>query len=90
MKLGEGTIGHLVQETDGFSFAYLKELFLSSMVEWMTDKQPGSMDSIMAVQLQKLREQMKRQAQAAEAEAEADKPVETPKNGASEKDKVMV
>ena len=47
-----------VSETDGFSFAYLKELFLSSMMRWIDAPRPGGMDEILAAQCRVLREQM--------------------------------
>jgi hypothetical protein len=44
--------------TEGFSFAYLKELFLSSMMRWIATPLPGAMDKLMADQVDVLREQM--------------------------------
>ncbi len=44
--------------TDGFSFAYLKELFLCSMMRWMSDQVEGAMDQTMAGQVGVLRDQM--------------------------------
>lgn len=35
MRLSDAGITRIAERTDGFSFAYLKELFLSSMVRWM-------------------------------------------------------
>ena len=40
------------------SFAYLKELFLSSMMRWIVTPQPGMMGTLMAGQVDVLREQM--------------------------------
>lgn len=44
--------------TEGFSFAYLKELFLCSMMRWMSGRVEGAMDRTMAEQVGVLREQM--------------------------------
>jgi len=44
--------------TDGFSFAYLKELFLSSKMRWIANAQQGAMEPVMIEQVGKLREQM--------------------------------
>src|SRR5215208_5224313 len=40
----------VMRETEGFSFAYLKELFVSSMVQWMSTGASGSMDTVMLAQ----------------------------------------
>jgi hypothetical protein len=44
--------------TEGYSFAYLKELVLSSVMAWIEDGERGKMDEIMPVQAASLREQM--------------------------------
>jgi AAA+ superfamily predicted ATPase len=49
----------IVQQTDGFSFAYLKELFVSSMVQWMSGSGQTRMDDVMLAQVASLRSQMK-------------------------------
>ena len=36
LKISESAGAGIVLQTDGFSFAYLKELFLSSMMQWMS------------------------------------------------------
>lgn len=48
----------LIHKTAGFSFAYLKELFLSSMMEWMATGR-GAMDELILRQVNQLSEQMK-------------------------------
>jgi hypothetical protein len=48
----------LVEATHGFSFAYLKELFLSSMIRWMKTRESGTMSRIIHEQLAILRSQM--------------------------------
>ncbi|MBX3207162.1 MAG: ATP-binding protein [Labilithrix sp.] len=49
----------LTTKTDGFSFAYLKELFLSAMIRWMSTQQPGAMFAQLQSQLETLCEQMR-------------------------------
>ncbi|WP_445635266.1 ATPase [Nostoc sp. DSM 114161] len=58
MQLSYEAINHIVTLTDGFSFAYLKELFLSSMIRWMGTLETGVMEKIMLSQVAVLREQM--------------------------------
>src|SRR5687768_13392861 len=48
----------VVRDTEGFSFAYMKELFVASMVQWMSAGGSGSMDDVMLAQLELLRSQM--------------------------------
>ena len=74
---GEGiaTLGEL---SEGFSFAYLKELFLSSMMRWIADEQkenkPENMMQVMEAQVDILREQMV-SANKLEAEAPPEQPL---------------
>lgn len=49
----------IVEQTKGFSFAYLKELFVSSMIEWMSGAGKRRMDDVMLAQVTSLRAQMK-------------------------------
>jgi AAA+ superfamily predicted ATPase len=58
MGLSEQAVSQIVELTEGFSFAYLKELFLSSMICWMGAMETGSLDKIMISQVAILREQM--------------------------------
>ena len=53
----EGAI-QLSELTAGFSFAYLKELFLSSMMRWVGSTEQGTMEQAMIGQVETLREQM--------------------------------
>ncbi|HLH62415.1 MAG TPA: AAA family ATPase [Ktedonobacteraceae bacterium] len=48
----------LAEQSEGFSFAYLKELFLSSMMRWINRIGQETMEQIMAAQVEVLREQM--------------------------------
>ncbi len=58
MKLIPGAIEDLTHQTTGFSFAYLKELCLSSMMGWMETREPGTMGQVITEQLPKLQEQI--------------------------------
>ena len=58
MHLSEAVVTEVVSSTDGFSFAYMKELFLSSTVEWMAAQREGTMDEIVKKQVGALRAQM--------------------------------
>jgi hypothetical protein len=53
----EGAI-QLSELTASFSFAYLKELFLSSMMRWVGSAEQGTMEQAMIGQVETLREQM--------------------------------
>ena len=48
----------VVSKTEGFSFAYMKELFVASMAEWMSASGGASMQDVLASQAKLLREQM--------------------------------
>ena len=49
----------IVNETKDFSFAYLKELFVASMAQWMSTSDNTSMDDVILAQVKSLRGQMK-------------------------------
>jgi AAA+ superfamily predicted ATPase len=51
--------------TEGFSFAYLKELFLSSLMTWIGEREIKAMDAILMDQVESLREQMRTTSEAA-------------------------
>ncbi len=59
LQLSEKGATRIVSATDGFSFAYLKELFVASMVKWMSDGRSTSMDDVLLAQTDLLRDQMK-------------------------------
>jgi hypothetical protein len=59
LRLSAPGLAQIVGLTEEFSFAYLKELFLSSMVQWIADAKEGQMDGLMASQVATLREQMR-------------------------------
>ncbi len=64
MRVEDDVLDRLVERTADFSFAYLKELYLSSMMRWMVDRVPGAMVTVLDAQAAALREQMKTGAQA--------------------------
>jgi hypothetical protein len=59
LRVSERGAAELVRKTANFSFAYLKELFVSSMVQWVTDGNGGSMDNVILAQADLLRAQVK-------------------------------
>ncbi|MEM9267066.1 MAG: ATP-binding protein [Cyanobacteria bacterium P01_F01_bin.13] len=59
MRLTDGAIETLAHETEGFSFAYLRELLLAMMVRWMHQQTSGAMPLIASEQLVLLKTQMK-------------------------------
>ncbi|MBA2338963.1 MAG: ATP-binding protein [Pyrinomonadaceae bacterium] len=58
MRLSEGIAERVVVETENFSFAYLKELFLSSMMQWLASAKEGGMDAVVFERVARLRGQM--------------------------------
>ncbi|HEX6716216.1 MAG TPA: ATP-binding protein [Pyrinomonadaceae bacterium] len=59
MRVSDRGTAALVGATEGFSFAYLKELFVASMVQWVSLGGTGSMDDVILPQADLLRAQMK-------------------------------
>jgi len=57
-RLSEAGLDQVADHTGGFSFAYLKELFLSSMMRWINEPRPGGMDMVMLEQADALCLQM--------------------------------
>jgi len=58
LRLSDDGATHIVQQTEGFSFAYLKELFLSSMMQWIATDGSVLMDQVISAQVVQLLEQM--------------------------------
>jgi ATP-dependent 26S proteasome regulatory subunit len=58
LRLSPEVISFVAETTEGFSFAYLKELFLSAMMRWIGLPEAGAMDGVMREQVEVLREQM--------------------------------
>jgi SpoVK/Ycf46/Vps4 family AAA+-type ATPase len=70
LRIADATVIRLSKATEGFSFAYLKELFLSSMMRWIAHPEQGNMEQTLISQVDVLREQMLSPVtQAAEAES---------------------
>jgi AAA+ superfamily predicted ATPase len=58
LKMSEPLISKIAEQTEGFSFAYMKELFLSSMMQWIAQPEPDGMGGCMTNRVKALREQM--------------------------------
>lgn len=59
LQLTDEGIESVASETDEFSYAYLKELYLSAMMEWIAAPGEKPVHSIMHAQSSSLREQMR-------------------------------
>lgn len=57
LQPSDDTYARLADETDGFSYAYLKELFLSAMMRWIGDRRQR-IDDVLRAQVPELRAQM--------------------------------
>lgn len=58
LRLPDEALPTVAEATEGFSFAYLKELFLSAMMRWISNPARADMQTVVAEQSQLLREQM--------------------------------
>jgi DNA replication protein DnaC len=58
MRVTEKSVARVVRETQDFSFAYLKELFVTSMVQWLSSGGAARMDEVLIGQTALLRQQM--------------------------------
>src|SRR5688572_10295726 len=58
LRVSEAVAQKVVRETEGFSFAYLKELSVAAMVQWMSSGGNGPMDEVIIAQTELLRAQM--------------------------------
>lgn len=58
LRVSERAAEKVVNETAGFSFAYLKELFVASMAQWMSTSGKTSMDEVIIAQAKSLCAQM--------------------------------
>ncbi|MCA9524594.1 MAG: ATP-binding protein [Myxococcales bacterium] len=78
MRIDESELCELVSRTDGFSYAYLKELMLSGVMAWISSDRSARIAPLIGLSLQTLREQMHSEAtrtaatSSDEAEADAD------------------
>jgi hypothetical protein len=59
VRLSDAGLSHTAGHTDGFSFAYLKELLVSAVITWVRDPRAGAMDAVMASQVALLRDQVR-------------------------------
>ncbi|MBX2798380.1 MAG: ATP-binding protein [Myxococcales bacterium] len=57
-EVGGADVEHLARATEGFSYAYVKELMLSSLMRWMSDGRTQRLADVAASQVAVLREQM--------------------------------
>ena len=51
LRVTANTAAFVVQQTEGFSFAYLKELFVSSTAQWMSTSGKTPMDEVILAQV---------------------------------------
>jgi len=72
MRLSEAALTDAVSRTNGYSFAYLKELWLSSMMRWISAPQKEDMDAVFTGQIDILRAQMQADTGDEVAEVEVD------------------
>ncbi len=75
LRISEDVVVKLSDLTAGFSFAYLKELFLSSMMHWVSQTEQETMEQTMIGQVDILREQMVSTPDTSEENAEPDLPM---------------
>jgi SpoVK/Ycf46/Vps4 family AAA+-type ATPase len=58
MQLSDYSMNKLAEQTEGFSFAYLKELFLSAMMQWIANPEREVMNKVVIDRAGLLRDQM--------------------------------
>jgi AAA+ superfamily predicted ATPase len=58
MRVADTVMAEVVSRSEGFSFAYMKELFLSSMMQWMSAPGPKDMGAALLERATSLRAQM--------------------------------
>lgn len=58
MRVTEAVATEIVSRTEGFSFAYLKELLVASMMEWASGGGSASMNDVILVQIELLLSQL--------------------------------
>jgi hypothetical protein len=75
LRISDEAAGKISELTEGFSFAYLKELFLSSMMRWIAKPEQNTMEQVMSGQVDVLRDQMVSTSMVADAESFDDQPV---------------
>jgi len=74
LHLSPEGISRISELTADFSFAYLKELFLSSMMQWITKPGQSTMEQVMLGKVATLREQMVSASTLDDGETEGEQP----------------
>lgn len=69
LRLSPAGIEAAAEATDGFSFAYLKELMISATMAWMNQPDHAGLDEVLPVQVALLRSQMVTSQERAESRA---------------------
>ena len=64
LRMAEATLASVAARTEGFSYAYLKELVLSSMMAWARDEGRVGMDAVLPTQVDALALQMRTEREA--------------------------
>lgn len=59
LRADDEQLARLAERTDGFSFAYVKELFVSSMMRWIADGRTREFGAVLLSQIEPLRAQMR-------------------------------
>jgi SpoVK/Ycf46/Vps4 family AAA+-type ATPase len=58
LRLTDEGRAQIVELTDGFSFAYIQEVFVSSMMRWMATRDAIGILAVASAQAEELRQQM--------------------------------
>lgn len=58
LRLSEAGCTHVAERTEGFSFAYIQEVFVSSMMRWMNQRDAAGILAVALEQIELLRAQM--------------------------------
>jgi hypothetical protein len=58
LQLSDAGLERTAEQTEGFSFAYLKELFVSAVTGWINETGPGAMDRLIGDHIAALRREM--------------------------------
>jgi len=63
LRMDDAAIDEAARRTEGFSYAYLKELVLSSMMAWIREDGKQAMDEVLPAQIGSLASQMRTEAE---------------------------
>ncbi len=72
LRMSDGCVSEVARRTEGFSYAYLKELVLSSMMAWAKDEGRRSMNEVLPSQVDSLAGQMRTETERPEIVERAD------------------